>query len=132
MPDFPPVDELQERVWTHAETSKVLRLYSTGCSNYDLEAESGIEIRHVVIQMFRLMFGAQGYLDDENTASESGEGYSREDQQLLRSMYLQGRSLSEIAQVLDRTMLSAGWKLLSLQVPTLSAELREKYVADGR
>ncbi|MDD0859378.1 hypothetical protein NHF46_19975 [Arthrobacter alpinus] len=128
VPDFPPADDLQERGWAHAETSKVLRLYDAGYSIYDLEAESGIEIRHVVIQMIRLMFGAQGYLDDENTAPKSGEVYSREDQQLLRSMYLQGGSLSEIAQALGRTMLGAGWKLLSLQIPALSAELRKEYL----
>lgn len=129
MPDFPPADDPQERVWIHSETSKVLRLYSTGCSILDLEAASGIEVRHIMIQMIRLIFGAQGYLDDENTAPKSGEGYSRDDQELMRYMYLQGRSLSEIAQALGRTMLGAGWKLLSLQIPLLSAELRMEYPA---
>ena len=67
VPDFPPADDLQERVWTQAETNNVLRLYATGCSIYDL--------------------------DDENTVPMSGDAYTREDQQLMRGMYMQGRSL---------------------------------------
>lgn len=90
------------------------------------------ELRHIVTRLVRLMFGARGCLDDENTAPLSGEAYSREDQQLLRGMFLQGSSLAVIAEALGRTRLGAGWKLLSLQIPTLSAELQEEYAADGR
>lgn len=132
MPDFPPADELRERTWTRVETATVLRLYDAGCSIYDLEAASGIELRHIVTRLVRLMFGARGCLDDENTAPLSGEAYSREDQQLLRGMFLQGSSLAVIAEALGRTRLGAGWKLLSLQIPTLSAELQEECAADGR
>lgn len=132
VPDFPPADERRERTWTRAETANVIRLYDAGCSIYDLEDASGIELRHVVIRLVRLIFGAQGCIDDENTAPLSGEAYSREEQQLMRGMFLQGSSLAVIAEALGRTQLGVGWKLLSLQIPTLSAELREEYVADAR
>lgn len=104
----------------------MLRLYDSGCSIYDLEAESGIEIRDVVIRLIRLMFGTKGTLDDESAAAKSGESYTREDQQLMRSMYVRGRSLPEIAQALGRTILGAGWMFLSLQRPVLSSELGQE------
>ncbi|MGP9501504.1 hypothetical protein ACT3TS_04740 [Specibacter sp. AOP5-B1-6] len=132
MPDFPAVDERRERTWTRTETAKVVLLYDAGCSIYDLEEATRIELRHVVIRLVRLMFGAQGCLDDENTAPLSGEAYSREDQQLMRGMLRQGSSLAVIAEALGRTQLGVGWKRLSLQIPTLSAELREEYAADAR
>jgi hypothetical protein len=103
---------------------------ATGCSIYDLEAECGIETRQIVIRLIRLMFGVQGYLDDENTAQMSGDAYTQEDQQLMRGMYLRGNSLPDIADALGRTMLGAGWKLLSMQLPVISAELRKEYL-DG-
>lgn len=129
VPDFPPMDELQERQWFRPETAKVLRLYRDGCSIYDLEDECGIALRHIVVRLLRLIFAVEGCLDDEETAPRSGEAYTAEDQRIMRSMHRQGRAPADIAQAVGRTPLGAGWKMLSLRIPQIPPAVAAEYLA---
>ncbi|WP_449373986.1 hypothetical protein [Arthrobacter psychrolactophilus] len=122
----PPRAQL-ERVWNRAETRQLLRRYAEGFSIYELESECGIETRQIVLRLIRVVFGVRGVLDDESSAPRSGEGYTREEQQILRSRYAAGDPIPDIAAAVGRSALGAGWKLFSLHVPTIPAACHKRF-----
>lgn len=130
VPDLPRPDELRERQWSRAETAQMLQLYWKGCSIYCLEEECGIALRQIVVRLLRLLFGAEGILDDEESAWRSGEAYSAGEQRLMRSMYKEGRALGEIAGAMGRTPLGVGWKMLSQNIPHIPPAVVAEYLAD--
>lgn len=116
-----------ERVWNRDETRQLLRRYDEGCWIYELESECGIETRQIVLRLIRVVFGVRGVIDDESFAPRSGESYTREEQQLLRSRYAAGDPLPDIADAVGRSVLGAGWKLFSLRVPTIPAACHKRF-----
>ncbi|ALE07199.1 hypothetical protein AL755_19810 [Arthrobacter sp. ERGS1:01] len=116
-----------ERDWTHAETVQVLELYDQGVDLYSLEEICGLEVEQIVTRLIRLIFGIQGSLGDENAVANSGKPYSPQGQEMLRTGWRNGESLDVLAARLGRTPLGAGWKMLALGIPAVSAELRSEY-----
>jgi len=125
-PARPTEPEIPEPLWTHAETADLLALYG-GMELDEIADFLGLETRDVVIRLLRVLFAAEGRLDDESLAPRSGESYSRDDLILLRSLYTDGQGLAMISDALGRSPLGAGWKLLSMGLPTIPDAVHREY-----
>ncbi|MDQ0076779.1 hypothetical protein [Arthrobacter oryzae] len=103
---------------------QLLDHYEWGRDIPGIAAEMQIDQREVAIRLIRLLLSPSGDIEDDAGCPRHGKKYDADEVRKLEDLHKSGLRLRFIANEVERTQLGVGWKLLSLHVPIVPANLR--------
>lgn len=120
-----------ERRWARNEQVQLLDHYERGRDIPGIAAEMRIDQRQVAIRLIRLLLSPSGNIEDESGCPRHGKKYATDEVRKIEDLHKGGVRLRSIANEVERTQLGVGWKLLSLHVPSVAANLRGTVRSDN-
>jgi uncharacterized coiled-coil protein SlyX len=102
----------QEREWTSAETSSLMKLFEARLDVKTLAMRMNMDAKDIVYRIARVAFQCEGDLEDLSLAPNHGRSWLSRDKEKLKTGIEQGKSIKEIGFALGRTQLAIVWQAI--------------------